>query len=321
MGKLRKMKFSIIVLIYNSSLEAVLMTIKSLIMQKFSEYEIIIADDGSEVSWKKEIVEFFSKNNFHEYFFAESDVNVGTVKNILRALKLARGKYVKCIGAGDVLFDSNVLNYVYDSMNSKNAYWAFGKMEGYCIRKNEICKKFFIAPLDLKPYKKNNKLAIKEKIVVLQDHISGASMFFERDYLEKYLLLIEKSVKYVEDLLQVLIMLDDGEVLYLPKKLIAYEMGVGISTLQRKNPLIVHDFEQFNKYLLEHYKDELIDRRMNRNRLNQESGFWEKHIYLLINSPKHVFLEKYRDMRFWPTCNSLGFLDQKSFYEEFGLKR
>lgn len=315
------MKFSIIVLMYNSSLRAVLLTVKSIIFQKFSDYEIIFADDGSEKKWKKEIEEYLGKYNFHDYCFAEADENLGTVKNILRALSYAHGKYIKCIGAGDLLIDENVLSYVYGSMNGQRMRWAFGSMEGYCLDNNRIRKKFFIAPLDKKPYIKKDKKRIRTKVVILQDHISGAAMFFERAYLEKYLLLVGKSVKYVEDLLQVLVMLDGGEVLYLPKGLIAYEIGTGISTSKGEKNWIVNDFDQFEKYLLAHYNGKLIDKRIKRDTLNKKGGFWKKHIYLLFNSPKHVFLEKYRDYRFWPTRKSLGFLDDKSFYNEFGLQR
>lgn len=312
-----KKKFSVLLLIYNSELRAILLTLKSIIKQKCSDIELIIADDGSQEKYTEEIEEYLKKNNFHDYKFAPSDQNVGTVANILRAMAYADGEYVKCIGAGDLLADETVLGYVYENMQQTNAKWCFGEMVGYCIKQGQVESKVFVAPLEKRPYKKDNMEAAKKRIVLYRDYISGAAMFFKREYLEKYLLKIKGIVKYAEDIIQILIMLEDKEVLYLPRKLILYEVGTGISTKTKKNEKMEKDFLQLEKYLMKNYKDDLIYKREKRIDVIENGGFLYKHLFLLLTEPKQIFLEKKRKYLSFSIRSWLGFLDDRSFLEEF----
>lgn len=81
------MKISVVVLIYNSELQEILLTLKSIVKQKNTcGIEIILADDGSQRKYENEISSFLKKYEFNDFIFAPSSENVGTVNNILRAL-------------------------------------------------------------------------------------------------------------------------------------------------------------------------------------------------------------------------------------------
>mgnify|MGYP004523317027 CR=1 FL=1 len=315
------MKYSIILLIYNSPLESILMTLKSIIMQKFEDFEIIIADDGSKKKYLTEIENYMVQNKFDKFCFAPSEKNVGTVKNILRALKLANGKYIKCIGAGDLLKNKDVLQYVYDEMSEKGAKWAFGEMSGYCIENGKVKNRNFFAPLEKYPYKRNQLSTIRKKIIVCQEHISGAAMFFEKDYFVKYLKEIENCVIYTEDIVQVLIMIKDPNILYLKNKVVLYEVGSGISTAQKGFTVVDKDIEQFDRYIEKTYHDELIEKRLYRERVLKEANRLYKYLYLLLEAPIRVVLEQYAKHTFFTPKEQLGYLNDESFLNEFGLIR
>ena len=89
------MKFSIIILSYNTKRESLLLTLKSVLLQDIlDDIEIIMADDGSKEKYEKETVKMFEKYEFSNYVFAPNKENIGTVKNILRALQYATGEFV-----------------------------------------------------------------------------------------------------------------------------------------------------------------------------------------------------------------------------------
>ena len=76
---------SIIIVTYNSKWFELKATIKSVLMQKGINYEIIFADDGSKIKWNEKIREYVKGD--YNYCFADSNINVGTVSNIINALK------------------------------------------------------------------------------------------------------------------------------------------------------------------------------------------------------------------------------------------
>lgn len=316
--KEKSVKFSLIVLMYNSEWSKVAITIKSIMQQDFKDYEIIYADDGSQLDCYDAIVEYMEKCNFTEYYLAPRDKNVGTVCNIGRALQMAKGKYLKCIGAGDYLIDETVLTQVYNIMSENRCKWLFGEMSAYAIVNGKSENRYFCAPYDMRPYKNVNMRKIKNNIVVFQDHISGAAMFFEREYFQKYLYRIKDIVVYVEDLIQVLVMLDEGKVFYLDKKLIGYEVGEGITTSNCVNKKIVKDFENFDRYLKSKYGSNiLVRKRFEVNKMKKEKRLLKKYSNLFFVSPSFFIIKRYKQLRRIKHKEYLGFLDNVNFYREF----
>lgn len=108
---------SVIVLCYNPDLEKLKCTIISIIKQKDVEYELIISDDGSALDYRRELKDWISELNLSVnviYNFLLD--NVGTVKNILSAVKLANGEYIKTISPGDYFFDEYSLSVYYSHL-------------------------------------------------------------------------------------------------------------------------------------------------------------------------------------------------------------
>lgn len=310
------MKFSIILLLYNPPLENVLLTLQSITKQAFDNYEIIIADDGSKVDLSREISHYFLKSGFSNFSFTAPKENVGTVRNILDGLEIARGKYVKAIGAGDLLFEEKTLERVYNFLEQNSYSGCFGLMQGYKIQGQTVEAVPFRAPQDIQPYLKQRQKQILRNILVFGDWVSGASMFFEKEYLLQYLNNIAGTVLYCEDLL-VAEMAARGETVPLfDETLIWYEVGDGISTdlsntgFRKK---LQDDHDQLWKYMETKYMDHPLLKRGTKWRMNGRASLAGKFLRILIE-PGYLF---FRLSQFRQKAMSVHVKPGKGFLDAF----
>ena len=101
---------SVVIAIYNSEWEKIRITLLSVLKQKNVSMQIVIADDGSERTYDKEINELMVQYDFKEYLVLNANENHGTVLNIANAMKHVNGRYTKTIAPGDYFFDESVLS-------------------------------------------------------------------------------------------------------------------------------------------------------------------------------------------------------------------
>jgi len=103
--------FSVIILHYNQ--EHFLDTaLNSLFIQKYSNIQLVFADDTStelDVKRLKKYVEENKTKNIKEVIYQINNTNSGTVKNINNALDKCKGEYILFFAADDALYDENVL--------------------------------------------------------------------------------------------------------------------------------------------------------------------------------------------------------------------
>lgn len=234
-------RFSVIVLLYNTNMDKIYLTLKSVLKQNFEGFEIVIADDGSNIDHSEELKSFFHSLRFVRYKFTEKKKNVGTVLNILDGLQLCEGKYVKVIGAGDLLYNEWTLQRVYDFMESGHYPFCFGLLKGFHFDdQNQIHQHPFNAPKDIEIYRDTdrNYKKIKKNVIVFGDWISGASIFIEKDMLLQYLQRMNGIVKYCEDVLTANALLEQKQIGYLKQNVVWYEVGEGISTASLDSPYI-----------------------------------------------------------------------------------
>ena len=154
---MNKIKISVLMPAYNSE-DFISKSIESIINQSFSNYELIIVDDGSNDS-TKEIIEMYSRKNEKIRVFSKS--NSGITESLNYGLKFCEGKWIARIDADDLChfnrfkkqllvaessnklglvgsdaifinkFDKNLFHYSYPSNNKK-------------LRSNLFsCKEFF----------------------------------------------------------------------------------------------------------------------------------------------------------------------------------
>lgn len=288
------MKFSVIVLLYNSNFEKIIKTLKSILDQTMEELEIIIADDGSKQCYYNEIKEFFEENNFSNYKFTPQKENVGTVKNILDGLTYSSGRYIKLIGAGDLIYDKNVLKEVYSFMEVKKAKLCFGLMKAYCRKEDgTYYEGVYRAPKDIQVYRKKTyqEKKIRRNILKYGDWISGASTFYEEKMLRKVLNEMETCVKYCEDLLTAKLVLEKEKLYLIDKFVVKYEIGSGISTSNYNESFlnrIYNDQINFYKYLLQQYDDKYLQTGVKLLYYNNRSTLLENRIKRSLIVPSRI---------------------------------
>lgn len=260
-------KYSVAVLSYNSKLESLLLTLRSVISQKidYADIEIIMADDGSRIHYYAEAKAYLESRGFYNFNMLPVRENVGTVRNIAEALKYCHGKYIKLIGAGDLLFDDTTLKDVFEYMEKNECDMCFGLMRGYYYDKDKMVQKAFTAPKVIDIYRKSIKWEkLKRNILIYGDWISGASMFFEKKVLSYYLEQMVGKVVYCEDLLTANLILDRRKIGFFDKSVVWYQMGSGITTSNSSYTFLEKvrkDQKNYYLWLIKEYPDQYCLKR------------------------------------------------------------
>ena len=286
------MDFSVIVCNYNGSNDDIEFTLKSLISQEKTDFELIFSDDGSRNNPSSFVENFFIKNNFSNYKLRIGKTNIGTVNALFEAVKLASGKYIKPIGVGDAFVYNRVLYDIKKFMDENNSRILFTGIIPFSWSGNKMNRiSNFTIPGSTRCWKNNKYEKAKEHIVVFNDQISGASMFYENKYMKYLMNTMCLSTKYMEDLCQYIALLEGEKIFYYPKNCILYEFNTGISTNHSQSNMIrmKTDKNLFLDYLYKTYpNDRLLKRRRKLENLDTN-----KHNKILKGILKEVYEPKW----------------------------
>lgn len=318
------MKFSVIVLTYHSKLEKIFLTLQSLIMQDFDEFEIILTDDGSAENHFSQIREFFAERNFSDYRLLAHSQNQGTVKNLLSGLRAAAGKYAKAISAGDALYDRDTLKKLYRFLSEHQIEGCFGLLEGYRFdQENRVRRVKYYHPFDIQAYRKKDAKRIQKNLILYSDNVCGAAICgtvaFETEYLEK----IQKYVKYEEDIFQVLSAVEGRELQLYDDYMIWYEIGEGVSTKKRSEfeELLRIDVEKFYRMLYQKFREKpYVKKRFFLQRFYVIRNLYLRTILRFFVNPDAInylirsALQRKRGMH-RASHPSKGLLEQREFWE------
>ncbi|MCI5582349.1 MAG: glycosyltransferase [Anaeroplasma sp.] len=250
-----KFDISVIVCCYNPDIQKLKKTINSIYNQKNSNFEVIIADDGSNENYYDSLANWIKEMNYKNCRFNFLTQNVGTIKNIISAIEISQGKYVKTISPGDYFFDEFSMAKYIDTFEREQADFVFSRAVYYC--EDDILPS--ISPGN--PTVFNNKYLLR-KIVLFQDFILGATVAMKRELELTYLNEIKDKMKYLEDVPLTFFSFLDGKKVYaISDNLIWYESGYGISTNSNLSKLLDNDYDSFFKYLKEKYPNNSIVKR------------------------------------------------------------
>ncbi len=226
---------SVIVVTYNSTWEAEVATLDSIVMQRDVNFEIIVADDGSKNNSFDLVKDYFKKQNFTDFKLVDNKMNRGTVYNVYSALFIAKGKYVKTISPGDMFYKDDTLKKWLGFMNYNDIEWSFSDVVPYKNADGDIVPIVTnISPNNVSLYKKGGQKVIRWQYFVLSDWAVGASMMCLRTLQLKYIEEILNKVKYMEDNIWRMMMFDGIVGKYFDTYTVLYEYGSGISTSKNK---------------------------------------------------------------------------------------
>ena len=192
----QKNVFSVLILMYNNG-QYLYDAIDSVLQQNYPSIEIIIADDKSKEFDRDKIQKYIVQNksdNIKRYLIYQNQENLGTVKNINRALKEAGGSYIKLLAADDALYDKHVLT---------NAVTAF-QTQKHLIITSRVMKcdgrLFPIKYFDNRFQEKLSQLTPFEcyKELCIHNRIVAGGVFFSKRFFEKYGF-FDENYKLLED--------------------------------------------------------------------------------------------------------------------------
>lgn len=316
------MKISVLVLSYNSDIDKLYLTLKSIIKQKIDDFEIVVSDDGSKDNHEQELAEYFKQNDFSNYKLVMNEQNKGTVQNILSGLKACEGEYVKPISSGDCLYAEDTLTRLYDFMKADSLDYCHGLIRGYHrLEDGSIQYIPYSHPFDIEAYRKRDMDKITRNLVLYSDNTCGAGICYEKKFFIHYMNLISEVVKYEEDIFQVVAAVENRKVALFDDYIVWYEIGLGVST-NKKSKIYdllakdvdglyrkLYDWHPENKYVKKRYKmlplyniKNLYVRTMLRFFVNPDA------IRYLFSSYYQRFTGKHMNKAAAP-----GFLDQKAF--------
>lgn len=316
------MKISVLVLSYNSDIDKLYLTLKSIIKQKIDDFEIVVSDDGSKDNHEQELAEYFKQNDFSNYKLVMNEQNRGTVQNILSGLKACEGEYVKPISSGDCLYAEDTLTRLYDFMKADSLDYCHGLIRGYHrLEDGSIQYIPYSHPFDIEAYRKRDMDKITRNLVLYSDNTCGAGICYEKKFFIHYMNLISEVVKYEEDIFQVVAAVENRKVALFDDYIVWYEIGLGVST-NKKSKIYdllakdvdglyrkLYDWHPENKYVKKRYKmlplyniKNLYVRTMLRFFVNPDA------IRYLFSSYCQRFTGKHMNKAAAP-----GFLDQEAF--------
>ena len=271
---------SVIICCYNPDLEKFKKTIFSIINQQKVSIQIVISDDGSNIKYKDQIVNWCNRNNIKNIFYNFLTKNVGTVKNILAAVKCCDSKYVKVISPGDYLFDVNTLSYFLNVSITNKADLIFGDAIYYTGR-NIVQQRATTHSKLL--YFDNN---LKNIICLYNGYFQGAAFIARKEIYSKILTLYEDKVKYVEDrAVMYSAFLENKKVIGLPVPMIWYEFGTGISTSNTHDERLTNDQKMIYKVIKNVYPNNILATKMIKKYKVKTLSKFLKAIYFMIYFP------------------------------------
>lgn len=226
------MKVSIVLTTYNSDIRKILDSLESFIRQQEVEIEILIADDGSKVFPKCDIEHFFRKRGFTEYRIIENVQNRGTVMNLMGAVEVARGDWILSFGPGDCIVGDDCVKRWINYTVERQAEISFADIYAYSRYDDGQPYAVSVKCSPQMPYKIDNENCKKTmyQYLINGDLICGIALLTKTNVYLKYLKRIENIVKYAEDHLFRLVVLEQNKMVYYPKQTVLYEYGEGVST-------------------------------------------------------------------------------------------
>lgn len=249
------MLVSIILVSYNSG-ESIFNAIQSILSQNYDKIELIISDDCSKYFDVDSISEFINnskKNNIVNVHINSNNTNLGTVRNLNKAIGLSSGKIIMNLAADDLLHDDNVVSDVVEYFNiNKDCLILTCKRDVY---DSELANYVETLPTskDIEVIKTATPLQL-HKALAKRNFISGSSTVYTKKLFENFGLFSEEY-KLLEDYPKYLqVTRRNVPINFFDRSIIKYRLG-GISTGNKINPILEKDFINIYYNEIEPFKE------------------------------------------------------------------
>lgn len=214
----------------------------SVLMQNYSNIEIIVSDDGTPDFNEKEISEYINHNkneNIKNVIIHSNSKNLGSVKNMNQALRLSEGEYIIPLAIDDMLFNQNTVTNIVKFFERTQCLIFTAYREVY----DQTMQKY----IERLP-KENAVEAIRKhdsrylyKKLCKSNFISGACTPFTREFINQYgyfdeeFFLLEDYPRYLN------VTRNHCMIHFMDQPIIKYRLGGGDTKPEIKK-LLEHDF-------------------------------------------------------------------------------
>lgn len=223
---------SIIVLQYRPNPGDLLRTLCSITRQDCRDFELLVADDGSDVDYFAETRRFLARYGFENVTCVKMQPNGGTVRNLLNGVEHAAGRWVFSPSPGDYLYDAGTVRWLLENLRRDEPPVLFGRLAYYCEQDGVPVQRPGDVPFDKTPYKSGafDARRAKRDLLLYDDGICGAGMVYDRLLLRDTLRRMAGHVRYAEDFSARLFAVENVPVAFYDRPITWYQVGTGIST-------------------------------------------------------------------------------------------
>lgn len=179
---------SVVILSYNNY-RYFYEALDSLLQQDYPNIELILSNDGSADFDEQAIKQYLDQNkgpNIKNVVIRNNKQNLGTVKSINNAIKVARGKYVNFFAADDAFYDTKVLSNFMQAFHSlsDDEYIVAAQLGMYDIYLDKVIK-LFVDKTTIKFLKNASPLEAFNEMST-RCLVAAASTCYKKELFEKY---------------------------------------------------------------------------------------------------------------------------------------
>ena len=249
------MDLSILLVQYRPDEGELRRTLASLLRQSCRDFELVVADDGSNEDFFPLTRKILAENGFTGAKFVKLTPNGGTVKNVLNGAKQAAGKWVFTVSPGDYLYDADTVAWLLEVLRRDAPRVAFGRLACYADRNGAPIRRPGDAPFDRTPYRPGayDAKTAKRNMLLYDDGISGAGLVYERELLVQALEKMAGRVLLAEDFAARLFAVENIPMVGYDRCIAWYEVGTGVSTNEGARARMLRDWRAMVELLRELY--------------------------------------------------------------------
>lgn len=283
------MKFSIIIPCYNVE-DYIEKTIKSLMLQTYCNYEVILIDDGSKDNTKYKIFQTIKNDNRFHYYY-QKNLGVSFARN--RGIEISRGEYIYFLDGDDIieidlldkaekiLEDDHVDMFsfgykIYEENNIR--FFSNKKYNNKILNSREFLKKYLLDEINqnmcsfIIKKKKIEKIKFNEDLVMCEDIdfqlrllLSGQfNIFYSSETYFCYLIRKNSTTKSNKIQMEILNTLDSMDKL--------------------RNEMLKNDIYEFKEYQIVRFFSEMSffsDKKMTSDQISMVKENFKKYNYIL----------------------------------------
>lgn len=214
------MKLSVIMPVYNTKEEYLIAAIESVLVQSFPDFELIIADDGSE----EKCLDCIKKYDDQRIKIIRSDKNLGVSAASNRALEAARGEYIVRMDSDDVAYPER-FRIQTDYMDAHpevvvcgTACKKMGTDEVYTFLRNDIPRE-----------------VVQVRLLLGNINLSNPTVIIRRNVFNEYGIKYDEKIKYAIDYGLWVDCIRVGDIKVIPEVLLEYREHAGQVSSAHKN--------------------------------------------------------------------------------------